>query len=351
MITMKRGFVLLLALLGCGPNFQSGKTKCSDSLECPGGYTCGSEQLGGIPVCYAESLAPCAGTTPFFCKWANVCAPGPTQCPSGGTTPSGPESCTDPDFPAYCPALGGAPAGCWETDTDCTSVTSCGGVASACAPGKKIYCSGRDNHKCCAPPQVGGECNLPACGCPKDYVCFPDTVATGLTCIKSSGLPEGAACGASNAVCAEGFGCFGGLCKSYCKTASDCLAVDGARECSPTYWAENDQVIPDVSVCTRVCDPVSPQNPRKPLLACPVGYGCDSGTGNPGASDCYRQPGTLTAGATCATSKDCAPGHYCSTGKLCMKFCYTAADCPIGMTCNDFTPGEYAGTTQVGYCK
>jgi hypothetical protein len=337
---MKRGCVLLLALVGCGPNFESGKTECSDKLECPSGYTCGSEHKGSTPVCYSETN--CVRGTPFFCKWANLCASGPAQCP-------GPDLCTDADFPEYCPASGGASAGCWESGVDCQSVTSCDGVPAACSIGGRVYCAGEPGRQCCRPPQVGGQCNVPACGCPSGQVCFPYTVATGLVCLKTTGVLEGAACG-TNDVCAEGSGCFGGLCRPYCNTVGDCLAVDNARACNSTYWSE-DQTIPGVSVCGRVCDPVSPQAPRAPLLACPTGFGCMVGDGSPGASDCFRQAGTLTAGATCASTSDCAPGHYCTVGDYCNQFCFTSADCPSGTACNFFATPQYAGTVQVGYCK
>jgi hypothetical protein len=170
-----------------------------------------------------------------------------------------------------------------------------------------------------------------------------------MTCIATNGLAEGAEC--SGKVCAEGSGCFGRLCRRYCQVASDCPAVDGARSCDPTYW-EKDQPIDGVSVCSRVCDPVSPHSPRSPFLACPAGFGCTSGDGVPGASDCIRQAGTLPAGSACTTTSECAPGHYCTTGSICNKYCFTSADCPTGIACNFFTSTlQYAGTVQVGYCK
>ncbi len=79
----------------------------------------------------------------------------------------------------------------------------------------------------------------------------------------------------------------------------------------PTWDDVN--TIPGVSVCSRVCDPVKPQNPRSPLLACPVGFGCCSmGTSYPGASDCESQSGSGVSGSTCSTDDDCTPGFYCS---------------------------------------
>jgi hypothetical protein len=203
----------------------------------------------------------------------------------------------------------------------------------------------------CPTPAAGGTCNVfPSCGCPTGQVCYPDTPSTGLKCFPSTGLGEGADCTSGGGMCADGFGCFGGVCKNYCQSDSDCPAVDTARACLPTVWSSTGADILGVSVCARVCDPVSPQNPRSPLLACPVGFGCDSGDSFPGVSGCRRQSGTGVEGSACLAANDCVPGYYCSLGNVCMKFCFANADCPAGTTCNPFSPLNYAGTTQVGYC-
>lgn len=203
-------------------------------------------------------------------------------------------------------------------------------------------------------PDAGGTCNvLPACGCPAGQVCYPDTQATGLKCFKSSGLGLGADCSGTTDFCATGFGCFGNICKKYCKSDSDCPMVDSAQSCDSTSW-DGTTTISGVSVCSRVCDPVKPQSPRSPLLACPVGFGCFSMDSYPGASDCESQSGSGVSGSTCVTDDDCKPGFYCgtgSTGDTCFKYCYTVADCPAGMTCVAFSTPNYAGTTQVNHCQ
>lgn len=359
-MTNRTMVVLAATLCGCGPNYQAGKTECSDKYDCPSGYACSSVQKGATPVCYRVDSPPCDKANPFYCSWAQppICAPSPAQCPdavatggSGGGGGTGPSSCTTPEFPLYCPASGGVEASCWESRTDCSTIVSCGlDDIGACSSGRKVYCAASDDNRCCVPPAVGGTCNIPACGCPAGQVCYPNTKATGLTCVASTGLTDGTTCLGKTDVCAEGLGCFGGMCSPYCETVSDCPTVDGARACDQTYW-DKDQPIDGVSVCSRVCDPVTPQKPRSPLLACPVGFGCAAGDSNPGASDCIRQAGTLTAGATCSTTSDCAPGHYCSTGSLCYKYCYTSADCPTGSSCGFFASPRYAGTAQVGACE
>ncbi len=301
-----------------------------------------------------------------------------------GTSPdAGVLSCTNPAYPAYCDSVGTVPAGCWSAGTVCSTITNCGTSAApnyaACVTaGYHPDCSGTTclpdssgtdggtgrgdggtdagvpdanspDGQVCPPPAAGGTCNvLPSCGCPAGQICYPDTPATGLTCETTAGLGEGAACNGKG--CAEGLGCFGGVCKPYCQSDSDCPAVDSARSCEPTYW-DSDNTIAGVSVCARVCDPVSPQNPRGPLLACPAGFGCTAaGTSLPGASNCESQSGTGVTGSACSTDDDCTPGYYCSVGNTCIKYCYTVADCPTGMTCISFSTPSYAGTVQVNHC-
>jgi hypothetical protein len=202
----------------------------------------------------------------------------------------------------------------------------------------------------CPKAAAGGICSIfPACGCSTGQVCSPDQPATGLGCFATSNLAEGMAC--TGSACMEGLGCAGGVCRKYCQSAADCTAVDSARSCLQTYWLGTTTPIPGLAVCARVCDPVSPQNPRGQFLACPAGTGCLSAAGSPGASNCISQPGTGIANTPCSQPGDCSPGFFCNSDwGACAKFCYTNADCAIGYTCFPFSTPQYAGTTQVGYC-
>jgi hypothetical protein len=50
---MKRFAVLIvIAMANCGPNYESGKTQCSDKGECPSGYYCGVS--GTTRVCFSK---------------------------------------------------------------------------------------------------------------------------------------------------------------------------------------------------------------------------------------------------------------------------------------------------------
>jgi hypothetical protein len=173
--------------------------------------------------------------------------------------------------------------------------------------------------------------------------------ATGLACFMSTGQGEGADCSSTTAVCAAPFGCFGSTCKAYCKVDTDCPAVDGARHCDQTTW-QSGNTIAGVSVCRRICDPVTPQAPRGALRSCPPGFGCFSSPAPAqGASDCFAA-GAGGLNAICGDDSDCLPGYYCTVGSVCNKYCFTNADCPGGGACTFFSTPEYGGSRQIGFC-
>ncbi len=357
------------------------------AVACSTVFNCGTSTSPDYRACMTAGLHPsCTDST--TCLPATGGEGGRNDAGAGGAGGSGGKAdaglqCTDPAYPVYCGSLGAVPAGCWSPGTVCSTVTNCGTSAApsyaACStPGYHPDCGGTNcvpdstgvdggnlrgdgsadgmldvrtaDALGCPTPAAGGTCNVfPACGCPAGKICYPDTQATGLVCLATAGLGEGAACNGKG--CAAGLGCFGGVCKPYCQSDSDCPAVDTARECAPTYW-DSTSTIAGVFVCVRVCDPVSPQSPRSPLLACPAGFGCSSaGTSYPGASNCVQQPGTGVSDSACSEDADCTPGYYCSVGGTCIKYCYTSVDCPTGMTCVSFSTANYAGTVQVNHCS
>jgi hypothetical protein len=296
--------------------------------------------------------------------------------------------CSNPQYPHACPALGTVPASCWTAATVCSTVTDCGGgdykacssadetvdcvnMKCVCASGQADCTDGCVDLKtdaancgtcghacsagqsclggtCCATPAAGGVCNLPSCGCATGEVCYPNTPTDGLACYTSDGLGNGQDC--TDLQCSSGFGCFGSLCRPYCLTDADCTLVDGVRHCSATTWSSSGDTIPGVSVCSRVCDPVSPQSPQTPLLACPTGFGCQVSTSFPGTSNCLKQTGASTPGAACTDSSDCPVGYYCSTNDVCRKYCLSNGDCP-GQTCTQFSTPIQVGSRLVGYCN
>jgi len=159
--------------------------------------------------------------------------------------------------------------------------------------------------------------------------------------------------------CVAGFGCFGDMCSRYCESYSDCPEIDTAQGCVATTWNSSGDNILGVSVCARVCDPVSPQTPRSPFLACPAGFGCDT-TDLWGASDCDERTGTGLTNYDCYANDnaDCMPGYFCDTsnGYVCTKYCFIddlISGCPMGTTCTSFSGSDgpyYTGASEVGYC-
>jgi hypothetical protein len=161
-------------------------------------------------------------------------------------------------------------------------------------------------------------------------------------------LGSGADCSSAK-VCASGFGCFSGICSKYCEYDSDCPEVDMTQGCLQITWPNGDYAY-GVSVCAQICDPVSPQNPMVPLVACPAGFGCSADTY--GDSFCQKQAGTGVADSYCASDTDCVPGYFCDiSSDTCAKYCFVDGNnCPIGTTCTSFSSSYWAGNSEVGYC-
>jgi hypothetical protein len=210
--------------------------------------------------------------------------------------------------------------------------------------GSAEVCLGGD---CCVPPEAGGDCNIPDCGCQMGEVCCPVSAESGLRCMPSLGQVEGEECAVAGA-CSAGLGCFGGRCKRYCASDADCgVPTFGPGSCLQTTWAESAEAIPGVKVCENVCDPVMPQDPSVPLLACPEGFRCAGA--ETGVSYC-APGGEGFAGDACESGAECAPGHYCSVGGTCQRYCFLDEGCSGG-SCSPFLEPAYAGLREVGYCS
>ena len=46
--------LIVIAVAGCGPNYESGKTECSDKNECPSGFHCGTSSTSTTKVCFSN---------------------------------------------------------------------------------------------------------------------------------------------------------------------------------------------------------------------------------------------------------------------------------------------------------
>ncbi len=363
--------LVLVIVAGCAPKYSSGITQCSNADQCPSGYFCGSS-ASGTQVCLqrCSSSQPCPGG--FVCSDdgvnpGNVCleeeanggagAGGrPSVSSAGGTSgraggaggivagstvvvtggsPAGPGGRGGASSASAAGGRGGTSSGGTLGGRD----AGCGG---GCASGQQ--CLGG---QCCAPPAAGGVCNLPACGCSAGMACYPSSTSHAMACLVAGSLAAGADCSSSVLNCQIGLGCFGGTCKLYCSSASDCPAVAGLQTCLATTWPDDNADIPGVKVCGRICDPAHPQNPVSPLLACPAGFNCQ--TDPAGLSYCY-QASPLPPGSACTTSADCSPGYYCTVSDACNRYCLTNSDCPTDQTCYPFSTATMAGAYSVGYC-
>lgn len=117
--------VLLLLLLGCGPSYESGKTECSDKLECPSGFVCGRAQTGGTPVCYDQSAIGCQDGQ-FYCAGLGQCVSSMSKCSGGqASTMSKAEICQETGGLTCASVLKCYPGQMTESDCLQSFVASC----------------------------------------------------------------------------------------------------------------------------------------------------------------------------------------------------------------------------------
>jgi hypothetical protein len=152
---MKRNDVILMVLfVGCSPHFQSGKTQCSDKLECPSGFVCLNPVNNGNAAgwfCF-DDIAGCANGS-FYCAELGICKTSLAACSvtpgsggrSGGTGGSGGTGPCPNASDYYCAASGT----CWLNPVACTTVTNCG---TSAAPDYRA-CSNASYH-----PDCTGKC-------------------------------------------------------------------------------------------------------------------------------------------------------------------------------------------------
>ncbi len=125
---------------------------------------------------------------------------GPSGGGSGGAGGSGGGNCS-PAYPVYCAASDT----CWETDTDCSSVTNCGGDWIACSntqsqDGKAVDCT----VKGCVPTAAtcAGDANYPVF-CPARHGVGPACWSPGTVCasvVHCANLGDKSCSGAGEAV-------------------------------------------------------------------------------------------------------------------------------------------------------
>jgi hypothetical protein len=78
---MKRyAWLILIAAFGCTPQYESGKTQCSDAKECPSGYSCSDDGTSGIHYCVDNETVKCPDTSTFYCSQSKTCWAKPAAC-------------------------------------------------------------------------------------------------------------------------------------------------------------------------------------------------------------------------------------------------------------------------------
>ncbi len=368
---------VFVVLAGCGPNYTSGKTQCSDKKECPSGYSCSDDGTNATHYCVDNETLSCGSGSGFYCSQSDTCwaqpgacstvtycgtakHPGNVICASSGYVPDcNGDACLATGVAGSGGSTGGGGIGDAGVIRDASvlrdvrtadlapdtlgrdTISPC---ATPCSTGQQCYAG-----QCCTPPAAGGNCTpYPSCGCASGQVCYPSSTTQSMACFTANNLAEGADC-TGGLSCQAGLGCFGGTCKRYCGSTGDCPSIGGVRSCDQTVWSSDKTDILGVMVCERICDPAHPQSPTAPLVACPSGFNCSSDTG--GVSYCFKAS-PLAAGSTCAAEADCPAGSYCTTSGVCTRYCLSAGDCPSGTTCQfTWSPPEYAGAYVVGYCN
>jgi hypothetical protein len=81
---MKRyGFLILIAVAACSPKYESGKTQCSTSKECPSGFSCKDDGTSAVHYCFDnKTVRPqgCPATAGFYCSQSDTCWAKPGVC-------------------------------------------------------------------------------------------------------------------------------------------------------------------------------------------------------------------------------------------------------------------------------
>jgi hypothetical protein len=272
--------------------------------------------------------------TGFFfllCLGSSVC--GIAACAQGGAFNPGGDggngSSTSNSATTGTGGAGGSGNGATTTSTATTSAST----------------SGSGGEGAGGPPCTEDPCRLvqPQCGCDSDEMC---TVSgTGQrSCIPEGTVAWGDPCGGANQ-CVPGMLCLtidppnGSFCGKFCAADSDCEAPGGI--CFYKLDDGNGGDVPDVTLCTENCDPISNSGCTVASTACQVASEAD---GLQRIFTVCAPAGTATQGALCPIGDECAPSYGCflTPTATCLKWCVVgvAGGCPGGTACNELQNGN-----------
>ncbi len=208
------------------------------------------------------------------------------------------------------------------------------------------------------PPVDAGSCSespcrlvAPQCGCAAGEGCRIDNTGARI-CGISGALGEGQTCTRFED-CAPGLLCIGisqtyGVCARFCDTDAGCTAGAGSV-CWQRVVDDSGAEIPDITLCTSSCDPVT-------TAGCPTGAGCALWREGSGAMQLFTQcraAGTRGTGQSCTSDVDCTAGHYCDSGAdICVQWCRYPSSAGCGSrSCHPFATPLRLGGVEYGYCS
>jgi hypothetical protein len=188
---------------------------------------------------------------------------------------------------------------------------------------------------------------FPQCGCNAGQMCNIEDANGKALCSVAGTTPPYGACGPNDngdGTCVAGTTCVNGTCMPFCGGNGDCS--NGVC----VGVTSGGTAIPGMQVCTLNCDPQNPSTASGSYGACGSGTRCMPSTDR----NTYCESPTKAAGTqdkACNDDSGCAPGFTCQGAGYCSKYCKVgvSGQC-AGTTCYAFSPKQYAGTIQFGYC-
>jgi hypothetical protein len=175
----------------------------------------------------------------------------------------------------------------------------------------------------------------PQCGCPAGQECNLNA-SNMRACIQAGTAGLNQLCSTATD-CAPGLICLNAsptanACGQFCEADGEC----SGGLCIVSLSDGSGNTIPNVTLCSTTCNPITNAN-------CTIGgSGCKVGQEQTGAmrwfTSCYPA-GNGGQGSPCSSSADCAPRTWCITsstqGNICSTYCnVNAPSCPGGTSCS-----------------
>ncbi|MCC6994076.1 MAG: hypothetical protein IT370_05545 [Deltaproteobacteria bacterium] len=219
----------------------------------------------------------------------------------------------------------------------------------------------------CTPPIAGGACDTaPQCGCSATQTCsIPAPNFNTTSCVAVGTTPNYANCtGDGQGICMKGSVCVDGTCQPFCDVNADCPGT-AFRICAQVSNSAGTPIT-GFKFCTQQCNPLNPQQDNTEFDPCGPGVNCfpnaDRSSSCVGPTSSGAVQGTFCDVAGGGDASLCAPGYACVGNSIgffdCLRMCRVGmnADC-AGLsgsgtrTCFAFSTKQYAGATEIGFCR